>query len=80
MARIVTDKLLAELLACARFGFKRDVPIGKWLWLDVGAHVMTLYWQSPNGERCKDVWGWQKMTADEINCKFAEMEWTRLPI
>jgi hypothetical protein len=41
---------------------------------------MTLYWQSPNGERCKDVWGWQKMTADEINRKFAEMEWTRLPI
>jgi hypothetical protein len=80
MAKIVTDKLLADLRACVRFDLHRDVTISKWLFLEVGNHCMTLYWLSPNGERCKDVWGWRKMTADEINRKFDEMEWEKLPI
>lgn len=70
---IMTAERLEQLKGAQDFPV--DVDLSKTQFLHVGKIGMTLIRLTQKGETGKHLNFWQDMTAEEINAKFAGMEW-----
>lgn len=71
--KVMTAERLNQLRSATEFPV--DVDLSKTQFLHVGKIGMTLIRLTQRGETVKHLNYWQEMTAEEINQKFAAMEW-----
>lgn len=75
--KIMTAERLTQLKSVAEFPV--DIDLSKTQFLHIGKIGMTLIRLTQKGETVKHLNYWQEMTAEEINERFAAMDWENSP-